>query len=163
MRKSASQLLGEYGLNIAMARNFISEHSSDIGSIYNAARSVGLTNSNLAEITGYTELEVVNFLTAYGFDAMALDAGGISGSRFDVITLGFGDLATPAYIDVSGIAATLVIEFDNTNDFMDLETINTDFANLHVAGFGADDRIEIVGAPRAFAPIFEGGYKGHPR
>lgn len=156
MRKSASQLLSEFDFTIAQARDFISANSNDIGAIYNAAKSVGLTNSNFAEITGYTELEVVKFLNTYGFDTAALDAGGISGRRFDVIALGFGDSVTPAFIDVSGIAATLAIEFDSTNNFMDFTVLNTDFANLNVTGFGSDDRIEIVGAPNFFAPIFEG-------
>ncbi len=81
---TASELLAQYGITVAQAREWIMSKLSTPSEIYNAAVSFGVTSEMLAEIVapvvpGATADLVESFFTANGFDGSALGSGGSGG------------------------------------------------------------------------------------
>lgn len=81
---SAAIYLGELGITVPQAREFIFAHLGDPATIFNAAYQYGLTNDMLAEIVGggVGPGDVRNWFAGQGIDASVLDTSVNTGGAF---------------------------------------------------------------------------------
>jgi hypothetical protein len=85
---TTSSYLANYGVSMDLARNFILSHVNDPGLIFETARSYGVTNDMLAEITEYSTADVRGFFRSHGMDDTQLEAK----PMFDLMLAPLGSL-----------------------------------------------------------------------